>query len=90
MLVLWSCSKESKREVLRSCLTEMAEKRIKDAAVILKDDAMLAKICAIHFPGTEVKYRHSCHKSYSNSAYCVESNTKSTSKCAVLREVHED
>ena len=76
--------------MLGSCLTEMAEKRIKDAAVILKDDAMLAKICGIHFPGTEVKYRHSCHKSYSNSAYCVESNTKSTSKCAVLREVHED
>ena len=44
-----------KKEVLGSWLTEMGEKRIKDAAAILKDDAMLAKICGIHFPGTEVK-----------------------------------
>ena len=41
--------------MLGSCLTEMVEKLIKDAAAILKDDAMLAKICGIHFPGTEVK-----------------------------------
>ena len=46
---------KGKNEVLGSCLTEMAEKLIKDAAAILKDDAMLAKICGIHFPGTEVK-----------------------------------
>ena len=81
---------KGKKEVLGSCLTEMAEKRIKDAAVILQDDMMLAKICDIHFSAKEVKYHHSCRKSYINSADRVESTTKSTSEYAVLRGVHED
>ena len=60
--------RDGKLEDVGACETDTAEMSIKEAAVALKDDAMLAKFGNINFCTKEVKYHHSCRSAYLKSA----------------------
>ena len=62
------------KEALGNCESFNAQERIKHAAQVMKDNALLAKIGDIDFVAKEVKYHHSCRKSYLNSAQWTQSN----------------
>ena len=57
-----------KRGVLGACETNSAEAAIKDAALKLEDDEMLAKISGIDLKAKKMKYHHSCKRTYLNRA----------------------
>ena len=81
-------------ERLGSSAAPDAEERIKEAANILEDHEMITKIGDIDFVAKEVKYHHSCRKTYLNRAertkqQSVNSEEKKDSEYHKLRLAHE-
>ena len=60
--------KAGSEEELGACETKEAERRIREAARVLKDDKILAKISGVDMIAKEVKYHHSCRSEYLKSA----------------------
>ena len=80
---------KSKIEPLGSCLTEEAEKAIKDAASILQDHAMLTKFGNINFHTKEVKYHHSCRRNYTKRSERLHNVADgNTTDYGVIRNAH--
>ena len=64
---------KQRREYLASLQMDSGESRIKDAAAQLQDHVLLAKISGLNMISKEVKFHHSCRKSYlSRASRCAE------------------
>ncbi len=59
------------KETLGSCITDKAEVSIKEAANVLQDHMMLARLAGVNLKSKEVKYRRSYRKHYLNRATTV-------------------
>lgn len=59
---------KGKKESLGSCETDQAEESIKKAAETLQDGPMLAQLGGLDMKAKEVKYHHSCRRSYLSRA----------------------
>ena len=57
---------------------ESSEVKIKEAAVKLQDNVLLAKISGQDLIAKEVKFHHSCQKTYLNKAQRTETNKEKT------------
>ena len=55
---------KGKREVLGTCMTDMGEESIKNAAELAQDNVMLAKLGGLDMKAKEVRYHHSCRRNY--------------------------
>ena len=62
---------------------------MKEAATILQDIRLLAKIANVDFIAKEVKYHHSCRKAYLSRAERTRSSTKEMTDYATKRETHD-
>ena len=71
-------SGKDKREYLGSLEVESSEVKIKEAAVKLQDNVLLAKISGQDLIAKEVKFHHSCRKAYLNKAQRPETNKEKT------------
>lgn len=56
------------RELVGRCETDEAEKKIKEAAEVLQDNPMLARLGGVDMKAKEVRYHHSCRRSYIGKA----------------------
>lgn len=63
-----SLGKDKSKEQLGGCETISAAENIKEAAMILNDYGMLAKIADLDLIAKEVKYHHSCKNKYLKQA----------------------
>ena len=64
---------QHKKEQLGNCEELGAGKKIQDAATTLKDEVMMAKIAEIDMIAKEIKYHHTCRRTYLNKAKAVTS-----------------
>ena len=71
-------SGKEKREYLGSLEVESSEVKIKEAAVKLQDNVLLAKISGQDLIAKEIKFHHSCRKAYLNKAQRTETNKEKT------------
>ena len=74
-----------KIENIGRCKTREAEHSVKEAATILQDTDLLAKIGEVDFIAKEVKYHHTCRKQYLNRA---QRSTKPVTEYGKSREIH--
>ena len=68
--------KKGKELLLISCEYDSPEFRVKEAAEILEDKTMLAKIESIGFHSKEVKYHNECKRDYLNKARSASNSEK--------------
>ena len=79
-------------ELLGSCETLEAGKRIQEAAVILQDANILSKVAGIDLVAKEAKYHHTCKSSYLLAASRMTTSeivTPELTKSVAVRNIHE-
>ena len=79
---------QNEKEHLGSCEVDSAEDNIHDAAQILGDNEMLAKISGVDLKAKEAQYHHSCRKNYLSKAAYKKSKEKNVTSERKIR--HEN
>ena len=74
------------RETLGNCEVPEKSEAIRTAAVALEDDSMITKLAGVDFIAKEVKYHHSCRRTYLRRAERLAEDSKRSE----TSKLHED